>query len=514
MANYPQSVSVEAIDVQHADYTTYIDAWNQLELLHAGGVRLKNQAQMFLMRRPKEMVDVYMERGKRFVYQDILGTIVGWYVAKLYEREPRIDIETGDEFYEKFLKDCDRSGGTFVDADRDHFINQLLYGRSYALIDLPRVESEIASRADEIEAGIEPYLTIWDPRTVINWQTDEDGNFNWIVMKSVRQVQDEPLSKPRTESYWHIFDRQQYYTYRYIQAADDAVLSDKRTDQKAIATLIDSGPHALSASNRVPVRCLSVPDTLWLGNRAYLQLWDHLDTENTYSWKLFMANLPLLVLKGEPNMTGMSVSESAWLHLKDEKASIEWLEPDGSSFEEARQRLQYLREEIYRCFYLQAQGRSSSATGSAASGYSKELDMAPSADVLNMFGARHRADMQLLLSDVALVRGDAEFKADIGWQKFDDKPTMAAISVAQAVQDLGIENPVFERELDKRVISAALDDANEETKAAALKLVDESPSRSEKKTAEQQMQQQAFAKSFQREDVRGILNSESDSVAA
>jgi hypothetical protein len=227
-----------------------------------------------------------------------------------------------------------------------------------------------------------------------------------------------------------------------------------------------------------------------------------------------MANLPLLVLKGEPNMTGMSVSESAWLHLKDEKASIEWLEPDGSSFEEARQRLQYLREEIYRCFYLQAQGRSSSATGSAASGYSKELDMAPSADVLNMFGARHRADMQLLLSDVALVRGDAEFKADIGWQKFDDKPTMAAISVAQAVQDLGIENPVFERELDKRVISAALDDANEETKAAALKLVDESPSRSEKKTAEQQMQQQAFAKSFQREDVRGILNSESDSVAA
>jgi hypothetical protein len=131
-----------------------------------------------------------------------------------------------------------------------------------------------------------------------------------------------------------------------------------------------------------------------------------------------------------------------------------------------------------------------------------------------MFGARHRADMQLLLSDVALVRGDAEFKADIGWQKFDDKPTMAAISVAQAVQDLGIENPVFERELDKRVISAALDDANGETKAAALKLVDESPSRSEKKTAEQQMQQQAFAKSFQREDVRGILNSESDSVAA
>lgn len=514
MPGYPQSVPVEKLDVQHCDYSTYIDAWNQLELMHAGGVRLKNQLQTFLMRRPKEMVDVYMERGKRFVYQNILGTITGWYVAKLYEREPRIEVASGDDFYENFLKDCDRSGGSFVDADRDHFINQLLFGRSYALIDLPRADpSQISSRADEIDAGIEPYLTIWDPRTVINWQVDDANNFNWIVMKSERQFQEGPLLKPQTECYWHIFDRQNYYTYRHIQSADDVVLStDTHADTKAIATLIDSGPHALAAYNRVPVRCLSVADTLWLGNRAYLQLLDHLDTENTYSWKLFMANLPLLVLKGEPNMTGLSVSEAAWLHLKDDKASIEWLEPDGKSFEESRLRLQYLREEIYRGFYLQAQGRSSSATGAAASGYSKELDMAPSADVLNMFGAKHRADMQLLLSDVALVRGDKDLKPDVGWQKFDDKPTMAAISVAQAVQDLGIENPIFERELDKRVISSALDDANEETKAEALKFVDDNPSRSEKKTADQQMQQQAFAKSFQREDVRGILNEETEAA--
>ena len=49
----------------------------------------------------------------------------------------------------------------------------------------------------------------------------------------------------------------------------------------------------MSDQNRVPLRYITIPEGLWLANRAFLPSMTHLNVENSYIWALFMANLPI-----------------------------------------------------------------------------------------------------------------------------------------------------------------------------------------------------------------------------
>jgi hypothetical protein len=95
----PTSEPIEKLNREHPIHKLYRDAWDELDLLNAGGVRLKNIAQRFLMKRPRELFDIYNERIKRITYQNIMGQIVGWYVGSLFRRNPNIDIpESADKW--------------------------------------------------------------------------------------------------------------------------------------------------------------------------------------------------------------------------------------------------------------------------------------------------------------------------------------------------------------------------------------------------------------------------------
>ena len=85
-------IDLNKLDAKRPEWQLYAEAWNHFDLLHAGGARLKQNAQEFLTKRPKELFDVYNERIKRVTYQNILGTALVWYVATLFRRNPQVDI--------------------------------------------------------------------------------------------------------------------------------------------------------------------------------------------------------------------------------------------------------------------------------------------------------------------------------------------------------------------------------------------------------------------------------------
>lgn len=519
------SIPVNRIDRKHQDWLTYNETWARCTILHEGGAVLKRSADQFLVKRPKEPSDVYQERKRRFTYQNVLGNAVGWYIAKMFQKQPQIDPKIKDQFYDDFLLDCDNGGMTFIDFFRSQLQSQILYGRGYVLIDKPRADDVPVSRADEKDKGLDRvYLCGYSPLQVINWSNDQYGNLNWVVIKVETDRQDAwdgPLSRVVT---WYIFDRQNYYQYEVVgerrEAADGSYEiytpdGNKIGDEKVQARLTASGLHALAKQNRVPVRCIAVPDNLWLANRAYLHLIDHLNSENTLMWALFMANLAMMVIIGQEDLRQVVIAEAAYLHLTDKDAKVDWLEPKGQSFDISAKRLDGLREEVYRDFYLQAQARTSSATAQGASGYSKELDMAPANDVLNGFGDSLRASMQLVLGDVQEAHGDEQVTPDVTGFRFETKPLITEISSAQAMVDLGLfdKSPTLEREADKRVALSYLDDANDNTKNDVISEIENAPTRSEVKDQEQQDQAQAFEKAFQRNTATGVIKQEQAAAA-
>ena len=130
---------------------------------------------------------------------------------------------------------------------------------------------------------------------------------------------------------------------------------NKVQQESAFAELVDQGTHALAGVNRVPIRRIVLPEELWLGNRSYLQLVDHLNQDNSLAWGLFMGNVPMPIVFSDRDVGPQTISQVGFLQFEKD-ARFEWAAPPAESYALSQTRLNTLREEIYRSFYLQAQG--------------------------------------------------------------------------------------------------------------------------------------------------------------
>jgi hypothetical protein len=215
------SVDIQKLNREHPLHALYRDVWDDFDLLNAGGIRLKNQAQRFLVKRPKELFDVYQERIKRFTYQNIMGQIVGWYVGAMFRREPNLDLPAGaDQWYkERFLPNCDRGGKSYVALFRDIFRSLILYKCCFVLTDRPHADEPPSDRADEQARGLDqPYLVNYDPRQVLNWQADSYGNLNWVVIRTEEETGNFLNDGVDHITRWYYFDRQNYQVYEHRQS--------------------------------------------------------------------------------------------------------------------------------------------------------------------------------------------------------------------------------------------------------------------------------------------------------
>ena len=83
------------------------------------GSNSRREPTAILVRRQKEPLDVYAERLSRSFYENYIGSIVDWYTATLFRREPVLTFEGNNErarkFFGKFIDDCDLKGASIAE---------------------------------------------------------------------------------------------------------------------------------------------------------------------------------------------------------------------------------------------------------------------------------------------------------------------------------------------------------------------------------------------------------------
>ena len=81
--------------------------WSRYRDLYVGGEQFIANADRYLVRRQKEPGDVYAERLSRSFYENYVGSIVDWYTATLFRREPVLTLEGKNErarhFFNEFI---------------------------------------------------------------------------------------------------------------------------------------------------------------------------------------------------------------------------------------------------------------------------------------------------------------------------------------------------------------------------------------------------------------------------
>jgi hypothetical protein len=475
--DFPSSLPIKSIGATASEYNRYAEAWQTAADLYEGGSVLKDKVVrrgQYLLKKPKEQEEVYATRQLRFSYTNLLGNIIGWYGAALFKTPAQIvkkrdgaegdaalkvpaDVET---FCAAFEKDADRAGTSYVDFWRKAFESLVLHKAAYVLLDLPGHDDDAPaarSLADQRASGeLDPFLVLYTPSQVINWETDRYGNLEWCII-AVSTEEREAFQNPVTMDYWYYFDREQVACY-------SAERNDKRTDDD-VANLVDGYPrrHAMTDLQRIPVRKIEVPEGLWLANRVALPLLNHLNLDNAYDFALFQSALAQLVITGNYDDSA-TLSEVSYLKLNTGDTAT-YLEPEGRAYEAIDKRLGSLEERIYKACYLMDQARSNKATPAAQSGLSKQQDKTPSRDALSGFGDVIRPAMQLVYADVLAIRGLAEILPDVRGFDFQDKAGVEEMDFMEKSTVLDVQSDTYRRERDKKFVRVVLPDMNPETLA-------------------------------------------------
>ncbi len=445
------------IDQEHPEYSVRRRVWHQYRDLYVGGEQLKARADRYLVRRQKEPLDVYAERLSRSFYENYVGSIVDWYAATLFRREPVLTFEGNNErakqFFGKFIDDCDLKGASIAEFFRRQFVEALICGKSYVLVDFPRQSQPAGTRAEEDERGASrAYLVSYSADELINWSYDEHGHYQWVVLRT------ESLRKDRIEdATWKRQVRWVYYDKENFRIYEQA----EHGNEHGRIELVSEGKHGLAKQMRVPVVEVRVSEGLWLLNKAGTLQLEHFNKSNALGWALTMGLFAMPVVYSERDWNQV-MGESYYIQLGPQDR-FGWTEPQGTVYQIAAENLTRLQEEIYRvCYATHAGGAISGSV--AQSGASKQRDFAITQEVLRAYGDAVKDAMKRVLRAVESARQD-ELSIDVsGMDEFDIGDFGTELADAQSLLALGIDSPTLKKQVFKKVAFQFLCDVRQEVK--------------------------------------------------
>jgi hypothetical protein len=449
------------IDREHPEYTNKKSVWQMYRDLYAGGEALKRNAASYLVQRHKEPADVYAERLGSVFYENYLGSIIDWYAATVFRREPVLSFEGANDaakrFFYDFTGDCDLRGTDLTDFLRASLVDALVEGSSFVLVDFPRARGMAGSRAEEDLTGrSRAYLIRYSAQEVINWSHDERGDLEWAIVRTraLRQSAG-PNSECQTETHWTYFDRRSFQKYRRTQA-DGSI------------ELVDKGLHGLARQNRVPLFELTMQDGFWLANKAGLLQLEHFNKSNALSWALTMGLFAMPVIYSERTWNQI-IGESYYIQLSPGDR-FGWAEPEGKVYQIAADNLQRLQEEIYRVCYLSQAG--APLSGQVQSAMSKLRDFAITQEVLRAYGDAVKDLTRKMLRAIEEAREDGIDIQVSGLDEFDIQDFSSELEDAQRLLGLGIDSPTLKKQVFKKLALKYLCDARQDVKGQIATEID------------------------------------------
>jgi hypothetical protein len=442
---------------EHPEYLLRQVHFQTFRDLYSGGVAHRNNTYRYLQRRRDEPADLYNERAGQAFYENYIGSIVDWYAASLFRREPLVTVEGQNEsarrFYAEFTEDCDRRGSTVTDFLRTRFTDALIQGSSYILVDFPHLPEAPLSRAEEEAMGAgRAFLTGFTAENLINWSRDAAGNYDWVVLRQYVHRKEKVTDADWTlETRWFYFDRQHYRFYRTRKG-------DVRPDS---IELYAQGFHAMAKLGRVPLFDLTLPDGLWLVNKASSLQLEYFNKSNALSWAMTMGLFAMPVIYSDVEKD-VKVGEAYYVRLGAHDR-FGWTEPEGKVYTIASANLERLQQEIYRVCYVLSQA-GGPASGNPQSGLSKLRDYAVTIEVLRGYGDLVKDCLKRILNSIEAAREDGVQLDVSGLDEFDVKDFASELDEAERLLKLGIESSTLKKQVFKKLALKYLCDTRQELK--------------------------------------------------
>ena len=225
--------AVDYITDAHDAYKYYVNRWTFLGDSYNGG--FDYYAGRYLEPYYYESRDDYEKRLRQVGLDNHVKSVVGIYNSFLFRKDIKRDFGSieNDPGLAPFLADADLDGRSFSAFMRDVSAYSMVYGNCWIIVDKSNVQ--VGTRAEELEQGIRPYVSLFTPDNVLDWEYTRETN--GLYRLTYLKVKEE------------IIENKQYIR-EYTPDEVNVYLidgDDKRGD------LVESLPNALG---RVPAICV------------------------------------------------------------------------------------------------------------------------------------------------------------------------------------------------------------------------------------------------------------------
>ena len=218
----------------HPLYKKYLSRWTMLSDSYAGGMEYEQGH--YLEQYYYETQEEYIKRVRTTALDNHMKSVAGIYNSFLYRRPIARDLESLDQdMLKAFMADADLDGRSFDAMMREVSLQSMIYGHVWLVMDKPAVQ--VGTRAEELEQGIRPYMSIYTPENVLDWNYARSSNGKYEL--NYFKVKEAPN---KSEQYVREFLTDEVNLYRYNGEED-----------KDIGTLEMSQPNQLG---KIPAICV------------------------------------------------------------------------------------------------------------------------------------------------------------------------------------------------------------------------------------------------------------------
>ncbi len=428
---------------KHRLWHANIANWEFYIRSYLGGNDYKNG--YYLHRYILETPEEYDQRIRHTPLDNHCKNVVQIYTSFLFRVPPTRDYGTldGDPQLESFIADADLDGRSFDTIMREVQMNASIYGNCWVIVDKP--QTNFKTRAEELQQDIRPYISIYTPENVVNWnyRRAASGRFYLDMLVLVEDInEDRAIIKVFTEetiSTYEVEDYEKEY------AEGDAKLLEQI--ENPIGKIPAVNVYNLRGAKR-PIGISDLADVAFLQQSIY----------NDYSEKeqlIRLANHPSLVKT--PNVEASAGAGSIIEIPEDMQADLKpyIIQPSGQNLDGIMKCIQNKVDAIDRITHM----GSVRATGQQiASGIALQTEF-------QLLNARLSEKADYLENAEEHIWGlfanwqDREWDGSVDYpDTFDIRDWANDLQYLQMAKSSGIKSETFNKELDKQIAEAVIDD--------------------------------------------------------
>ena len=433
----------EFLQQKHDLWEANITNWEFYIRSYLGGNDYKNG--YYLHRYVLESPEEYDQRVRHTPLDNHCKNVVQIYTSFLWRVPPSRDYGTldGDPQLQSFIEDADLDGRSFNTVMREVQQNASIYGNCWVIVDKP--QSNANTRAEELAQDIRPYVSIYTPENIVNWNyaRSASGRFYLDLLVVVEDINSE-------RAIIKVFTEEAISTYE-VEDYNKEYLEGK-------SKLLEEVPNPLGVipavnvynlrGNKRPIGISDLADVAFLQQSIY----------NDYSEKeqlIRLSNHPSLVKT--PNVEA-SAGAGAIIEIPEDldpalKPYI--IQPSGQNLDGIMKCIQSKVDAIDRITHM----GSVRATGTQiASGIALQTEfqllnarLSEKADYLE------NAEEQIWSLFARWL--NKEWEGSVNYpDTFDIRDWANDLQYLQMAKASGIKSETFNKEIDKQIAEAVIDD--------------------------------------------------------